>query len=221
MNRCCARAAAVAAALLLLTGSPARADRIDWSYTWSPNDLTLPSDSGASAITLTTLPGSRFGQSGEPIGLPVYVNYVNAPQPVVPLSGPGAAPDTFTHKGYNLNLVVTDTASGEAGIFPLSGEFNGVLSPTEAKVTHTFTGPASQDLRLGGHLYRVAFDLWVPPPYPNNAFPGFLLVTVTADPRVSNNPEPPTAALALLALPALGLARRYRRKGQSEVAPLS
>src|SRR5437588_11040067 len=57
---------AAASAVLLCWGTEARADKIDWSYNWTPSATEIFSDSGLSKLILsnepigkaTTLPGN-------------------------------------------------------------------------------------------------------------------------------------------------------------------
>ncbi len=203
MSRSPARLAAVSLACLLLPAGLARADLINWSFSWSPAGQTLAATTGAGKITLSSVSGSIQSQSGDLVGLAAATATFS----------PGRATSHFNHVGFNLGLTLTDTTSHQSGNLTFSGFFDGDLS-SSAKPGLTLNSPTGGSLTLGGNVYNVSVGPFFSLPAPGT--PGVLFASVTAT-SPQTVPEPSTLALAGLALPVLGL-RAWRKRRRAALA---
>ncbi len=212
MVRSPARLAAVSLACLLLPAGLARADLINWSYSWSPATQTLAADPTPGGrylgnVTLSSFGGTTGSQPGEQVGLAAaYVTYTYSSQ------APDGLPVHFSHFPFHLALALTDSASHQSGSLTYAGFVDGDLSATSSSLRLTVDSPTAAGLTLGGHYYAVGIGPYIAPPYPAANFPGVLVANVTVT-DMQNAPEPATLVLAGLALPVLGLnAGRKRRR---------
>jgi hypothetical protein len=216
------RLLAVTFVFLGFAGSTARADLITWSYNWGSNPLSISADGASTGgISLSTPTGSVTGSS----------DIVAANLSTFSSALPGTL-DTFTNKGYTLNLTLTDGPSGASGTLSFNGAFNGTLSPTSAQITNTFSGSTTGSLHLGNDNYVVTIGPYSAPGIPGSANLGSIgaHVEVTPDvisqpppppppppptgnppPVIDQAPEPATLVLAALSLPVLGAVRGWRR----------
>src|SRR5437868_7329145 len=101
MSRSPARLAAVSLACLLLPAGLARADLINWSFSWSPASQTLHATTGTGTVKLSSVSGSIQSESGDLTGLAAAT---------VTFS-PGNAPSHFSHVPFGLALTLTDSTS--------------------------------------------------------------------------------------------------------------
>jgi hypothetical protein len=197
-------------------GGAARADVITpWTYAWSRDPISVPSDAagtGGISMTLNALaPGTHIVGDSD-IGAVTLSTFSSAP--------PGTV-DTFTNTHYSLSIHLTDMNSNQSGDLTFNGVFNGTLSTTNADINTTFLDPISQDLILGGHKYTVALNSYVPPGLPDSTVFGSIgsHVSITDATggtggnggngnggNVNDAPEPSAWLLAGLALPTAGLA---------------
>jgi hypothetical protein len=193
---------------LLFAATNVRADAIQWSYAWSRNPVSVPSDgNGTGGISLTLSPSTG-----------------NADITAVNLSTFSSAPlgttDHFTHAPFKLGLSITDKASGNSDTTSFSGVFDGTLTPTSGK-----------------HLYTVALTKYTAPGIPDSPTVGSIMAHLTAadatggglptggggggGPITLNDvPEPATLVLAGMAGPAFGLVywRRRASRATAQVA---
>jgi hypothetical protein len=211
MSRSPARLAAVSLALLLLPAGMARAELINWSFSWAPSTQTLHADApGAGTVSLASYGGTINSHPGNLVGLAgAYVTYSS--------QATDAAPDHFSNAPFGLTLTLTDNATHQTGTLTYTGFFSGDLSATSSGLGVTLGSPSAPGLTLGGHFYAVALGPYIAPPYPSTGLPGILVANVTVS-DVKTVPEPATLALAGLALPALGLAAWRKRRGRPAVA---
>ncbi len=187
-------------ALFCLTAGEARADHIDWAYSWSRSPEQVFADgSTTSYIALT-------GESEVPAGGNTDVVAANLS---VYSNAPDTAPATFTNKTYTLTLTITDGDSNAAGSLIFTGEFNGQVTSDTSNVGILFTGQNTQSLTLGQHLYTVTMDAYAPPGPPGSTNVGSIGAHATV--AVQTLSEPPSIFLAALALPAGAFWRRRRR----------
>jgi hypothetical protein len=208
MSRSPARLAAVSLACLLLPAGLARADLINWSFSWSPGAQTLHATSGTGTVKLSTVNGSIQSQSGDLTGLAAAT---------VTFS-PGNSLSHFSSVPFNLGLTLTDSASTHSGNLSFSGAVNGDLSKS-ATPGVTLNSPAGGSLTLGGNVYTVALE-YVPVPAPPGfvgVAPGFLFAQVTAT-SPQTVPEPTSLVLAGLGLPVVGLAAWRKRRRAAPAA---
>jgi hypothetical protein len=145
--------------VVLLTGSSARADVINWTYDWSRSPAVVAADTGGTGgINLTVNPQAS-GQGNLDIAAASLSTFSDAPQ---------ITPDHFTNKSYSLTLQLGDGASGKQGSLTFSGMFNGTLSAFNASITNTFSGPITQKLTLGHDVYTVSVGPYAPPGLPGS-----------------------------------------------------
>jgi hypothetical protein len=190
--------------LLLFGTSCARAELIQWSYSWSRTPTQVMADSpGTGYISLTDQTmKSAAGNS-----------YLVATNLQAHSTATLANPDVFTNKTYTLSLFLQDTDSGKSGTLSFTGEFNGTLTANSSNITNKFLGQTTQSLQLGDNLYTVTIG-----PYTSMGPTGALnsgSIAARADVKVSTIfqlPEPSSYLLALLgASGSLLFVRRRRR----------
>jgi hypothetical protein len=194
------------AALLLAWGN-ANAAFVKWSYNWSrvPSDVVSADAVGTSRISLTDEPLGHATNSSDIVATNIRT-FSNAPR---------ATPNSFLKSAYALTLRLTDDASGQSGTLTFHGVFNGTLSASSANITTTITDPTTQELTLGGNLYRVKLEAFSPPGPPGISNAGSLSASVEVvpapeppppPPPTNDAPEPSTVVLSCLGLSSLGLA---------------
>jgi hypothetical protein len=213
MKRLSARSAAVVGVMLLFGVNPARADFVDWSYSWSLGQGQGPTfTSGTSTVALALAASAGTGGPTIPAG-----NFTSN-------SAAGSPADTFnTH--YDVTLGLTDNPSHAAHNFVWQGTITGSLSATHSSLVNTFNSPLTQTFTLGSHQYQVTID----PSSTNINAPGGAPTLIDALVVVSNatgggngggggpppkTPEPSTWVLAGSALALFGLAR-WRSAGKA------
>jgi hypothetical protein len=136
-------------------------------------------------------------------------------------SAPRTTPDAITNGSYSLTLNLVDSASGESGSVTFTGMLNGTFSTTSANVTNAFTGPTSQQLTLGGHLYTITIGPYAPPGPPGAANAGTISAHVdvgdSGGGSGGDSPEPSTLVLSGLGLSFLGVASWRKRRQHAAV----
>jgi hypothetical protein len=200
---------AVALVFLLAACSPARADWIPWTYSWSNNPDTILADNPAG--------GGKISLSDETSNAAVGNTDIVATNIHTFSTAPQTAPDTFTNKAYTLTLHLTDTTSGQSGTAVFSGEFNGTLTATSSNITNAFTGATTAVLDLGANQYTVKLTAYTPPGPSGSVNAGAISAhaSVVVEPItiVAQSPEPPALLLAVCGVPlAVPYLRRVRRR---------
>jgi hypothetical protein len=197
--------------LLLTSGRIARAELVNWSYSWSATpDIVMADSPGTSKIYLGNSIGSAQVDTIDPttdlVATNIYVQSTASP----------SHPDKFTNTPFTLSLVITDTASGDTNsATPLQfrGVFNGSVSSGSAKV-HPTMNPADlvQTITLGNFTYTVALTTIVNPGPPTGTNRGSIGATAVLQITnvVQRVPEPGAIVLAVLGVGIfwLSLARR-------------
>ncbi len=210
--------------VVLGIGGAAHADTITpWTYSWSRNPISVPSDgtgTGGISMTLSPLtPGTNLVGDSD----------INAVNLSTFSSAPTGTVDTFTNAKYSLTIQLTDLTSGTSGSLTFNGAFNGTLSTTSAQIDNTFLSPLTQDLVLGQHDYTVSLNSYVPPGLPSATTFGSIGAHVSiadapsnpqsnnggGSPGVSDVPEPATLLLASMAFPAGLVWWRVRGRGRA------
>jgi hypothetical protein len=212
-------------AALLLSAPCAFADPVAWSYSGSVS--THPTYAGDRAFkSLSPVYWSRGswsfdhlarlefeGLSGDGSGSEDVAAFRIRSSASDPNGGGVFLADNHT---FTLTFGVADKASGASGTLTFQGALAGGMGFGIAHVTGAFSGPASQSVQLGEHLYTVTVSPFsynkdeqataFPPPWHGP----YLDVQVSV--AVSDVPEPSALALAALGLPALTALTRRRRR---------
>jgi hypothetical protein len=191
-------------ALLFFGTAGARAELIQWRYSWSNSPTKVYADSpGTGYISLTDGGLKSAGGSSYLVATNLQAHSTASVQD----------PDVFTNKTYTLSLFLEDKDSGQSGTLSFTGEFNGTLTADSSKITNTFLGQTTQSLVLGDHLYTVTIGPFVPPGPTGAVNSGSIAaraeVTVST---IFHLPEPSSGVLAFLgATCTLAFVRRRRR----------
>lgn len=191
------------ALVLFWTGADARAELIQWSYSWSrsPTEVHSSNHNGAGFVSLTE-GGSAASVMGNSDLVATNMQTHSSATPT--------DPDVFTNKPYALTLSLSDQDSQKNGVLTFQGEFNGTLTATSANLQNSFLGQTTQQLVLGDHLYTVTIGPFSPPGPPGSVNSGGIAaraeVTVST---IFHLPEPSSGVLAAL---GTGLALLLRRR---------
>jgi hypothetical protein len=203
-------------ALVLLGTGQARAEMIDFSYSWTVQPSIIAGGTG-----LVTIAAAQDGTGSYDTTSATATSIPGAN--ITTSSAATTPPDTFPTTPFSLKLHLTDTTSGQAADLTFSGSVSGTLTSTSSQLTSTFNNPVSQKATLGNHVYAVTIDpilLNLPAPTRGSVSINALVKVGTGDvkpppPPTSHTPEP--SALLLSATAVLGLvARRVvrRRRGR-------
>lgn len=200
----------LAAALAALSAAgPAHAGFVDWSYNWSNAPFGVqPNGGGQSGGVDIQLPPGGTASPVAPVKLTTFTALQNGD-------------DLYHDVGYSLTFSVTDNPSGQSHPLTVSGLLNGEVTSDQASLSNTFTGGSgSQGFDFLGRHYGVTFGFAAsdaPPLDWAGALTASVVVTDLGDggnstpPPPARAPEPATAVLATLALPAVALAARRLR----------
>jgi hypothetical protein len=217
--KCWSRGLLATLLVLLTAGGYVHADTMTpWTYSWSRNPISVPSDNlGTGGISMTLAPlAPGTNMTGDSDIVVVNLSTFS--------SAPAGTMDTFTKSPYSLSLHLTDLNSNQSGDLLFNGVFDGKLSPTSSQITTTFLDPIAQKLVLGGHAYTVSLNSYVPPGLPDATVFGSIGAHIgisdvnsgggsggggggAGDPAGTGSgpqtvPEPTTLFLASLSLPA-------------------
>jgi len=206
-----------AVAALLLAGSSARADFVQWRYNWTPSTLKVISDTSPTAfVSLTNEPLNLPG--GKQVSGDSDIQMTNVK---VASDAPRAAPDLFTASPPVLfNLHLTDVASGAFTDLKFSIKFAGDVS---ALSSHLRVDPASlatayTNIILGNNVYDVSNVSYTPPGPPATDNSGSIAATVNVRPlNIQKAPDPSTMVLSVVGLSFLGLSS-WRKRRQKALA---
>jgi hypothetical protein len=198
----------IALALLLAGAAEGRADLIHWTYSWSNSPAAVTADSpGTSYITLSDAVTKEAVGDTDIVATNLRVHS----------TAPRSQPDVFTDKGYTLTLKLTDEASGRSGQLVFTGAFNGKASAANDTITNTFTGPVTQSLVLGDHVYTVTIGAYTAPGPPGAANAGSIGAHALV--VINTLPEPGALTLAGLGVSFLGVTVRRRRGAALALPP--
>lgn len=208
------------ALLLLFAVGEARADLINWSYSWSNTPTRIMADN----------PGTGYIQLTDQGTTQVVGNsYIVATNLTTSSQASASNPDVFTAAPYTLQMTIKDDASGQSNILTFKGQFDGTLTGSSSDLTNTPTASSSglpatlstattEQFVLGSNLYTVTIGPYSPPGPPNsggNQGSISASATVTVQPIFEGLPEPGTLTLSCLGAASLGLARWRRRRFRS------
>ncbi|HVS36033.1 MAG TPA: hypothetical protein VMS17_10675 [Gemmataceae bacterium] len=194
--------ALVGAAFLLFCAAPARAEPIPWFYSWSRTPTVICADNSSSSYVALG-PASQAEQIGTSAAIEAtnifhYGGKSNGP----PAEFSGGAADQFT-----LTLHIYDPSVAAPGTVTFNGDLYGYLTSTTSHIQSYYSGVTTKSLTLGKHLYTIQLSTYAP----SGSDCTTASVTAIATVTVQNLPEPASAVLALLALPAAFLWKRRRR----------
>ena len=215
MKRLLAHLLAPALGLLVFAGAQAQAGFVGWDYSWTPSSLVVPADSGGTGgVSLTFM----------------ALDHADGPSDVIATnirtfsSASRSSPDSITNGSYSLTLNLIDSASGQSGSVTFTGMLNGTFSTTSSNLANMFTGPTSEQLTLGGHMYTISIGPYAPPGPPGAANAGTISAHVDVDDNGGgggggggDTPEPSTLVLSGLGLSFLGAASWRKRRQQAAV----
>jgi MYXO-CTERM domain-containing protein len=213
MYRLSARLLPLLAALVLLGGSQARAEFVDYSFSWSsePTPPIISSPDKSSSVSLALgQSGTAHVMLGDPNTVPAATISTTS------TAGTGTPPTPSDHfdTSYSLTFHLTDTASGKSDALTFAGSLKGDLSSNSSSLSSTFQDPVQQ-LTLDNHRYTVTLKpALLSLPAPGSTTLAALNVDVKVDnvDQVAPAPEPSSLALAAAALSLFGLAARRRRR---------
>jgi hypothetical protein len=205
-------------AVLLGTGALARADLVQWSYTWTPGSPTIAAGTGGVTFTKEGLPGS-------PINVVGSSDIVATNLTVFSSADPNGTPDKLPTGGspYSLNLTLTDKGTGQSQAMTFTGVLSGTFSSGNAEVGNTFTGQLTQTWTASnGDVFTVSIspNAYVHPGPPKSTDVGSIGAHVDVQAGShgggggggGNNPEPSTLILAGFGGLSLGTACWARRR---------
>jgi hypothetical protein len=199
------------AVVVLLGAGQARADMIDFSYSWSVQPGSVFPGGTGSATLAAAADGTASAELGS--STPTFIPGAT----LTTTSSATDVPDSFGTT-FSMKVHLTDTASSEAGDLTFSGSLAGTLTFSTSSLTATFDDPFTKTLTLGDHTYTVTIDpSLVSAPAPGATSPASVDAKVTVadagpvDPPPAQTPEPTSLVLAGLGLPLLVAARAWRR----------
>jgi hypothetical protein len=196
--------------LLCLGVADARAELIQWSYSWSRSPAQVQADSPGSGYISLTDAGMKSAAGN---------SFLVAANLQAHSTAPDSNPDVFTNKTYTLSLSLGDQASGASGTLTFTGEFNGTLTADSSNITNTFLGSTTQTLVLGDHLYTVTMGSFTGPGPTGAANSGSIAARAEVSvSTIMDLPEPSSMVLALVGaaggLGLTGIRRRTRTRGR-------
>jgi hypothetical protein len=213
---------AAASALLLCWGAEARAEKVAWSYNWTPSSTEILSDSGQSKLILSNEP---IGKASTIAGNSTDVVATN----IKTVSSVDAGTlDTFTNQPFSLAVTLTDGASNSTGTLTFTGLFNGTLNSGAAKIVASITGSLVQSIMLGGNKYTVTMgqpNQYSAPSPPDSTNLGSISASATVGVSSgggpgggpTDSPEPTSLVLAGLGLIS-GAGYMWKRRARKAAA---
>jgi len=133
----------------------ARAEMIDFSYSWTAKPTIVQPDGGSVTGSVGVSPvidGSDKAELGSKTATSIPAASVSTQSSAG--TTPGSLPDSFSSP-FNLKLHLTDTKSNTAGDLTFVGTISGTLTATLSKLTAEFKTDRTQELTLGGRVYSV------------------------------------------------------------------
>jgi hypothetical protein len=187
----------------LLAGSSARAEFMNWSYSWDLNG-------GPTFTSGQTNVSFALNRDSAPGGATIGVGNLST-------NSSSTGSDSF-NTPYTLTLEITDKTTQDTGTLTFHGLISGTVGPTTSSLKNTFSDP-NQSLTLDGHVYSFRLDPSTTIPSPDQA-PAAVHAQVSLHipvdpvpfPPVKRAPEPSCLLLAGLGLSLCGAAGLRRRR---------
>jgi hypothetical protein len=191
--------------ILLLAGSSARADQIQWSERAVATPGTVWGENHQGQIVFT--PQVRHGREGDTEIVAANLRTIS--------TASANKPDQFINASFSLALRFHDDESGQNAEMRFNGVFNGTLAARSGHIAVDLSAatPATQSMDLGHHLYTVTL-------HPQDLGAPGGRYAFTASVRVQHNPEPSTLLLAAVGAPLFGLTL-WRRRARNKALSLS
>lgn len=204
------------AALVLAGENRARAEMVNFSYSW----LVQPSaviPGGTGSVTFAAVPNNTAtAELGSAV--PTFVPGAN----ITTTSSAIDVPDVF-NADVSFKLTLIDALSSQSGSLTFGGTVAGTLTALQSDVSMTFNNPLTQTLTLGNHVYTVTIDptvISLPAPGAQTQALVDALINVTArtggggedPPPVNQAPEPSSLLLGVTAMAGLAARRLFRRQ---------
>jgi hypothetical protein len=159
----------IGAFILLSGGQSARAELINWSYTWSSvPDVVLADAPGTGRIYLDKQATGSVQVSSDNPESDIIATNIRTES-----TATAAKPDFFTNAGFTLSLKIFDKDSNASETLFFRGVFNGRLTAMSSRVRPTlFAEDIEQTVQLGGYLYTVKITDITPPGPPTSTNTG-------------------------------------------------
>lgn len=191
-------------ATLLLGGASARADLIQWGYSWE----AFPSNVTAGSGSVELIPESYHTVKGDSDVVAANLKVHSTALP--------ASPDVFgaSDGNYQLRLHLTDVATSATSYIDFTGKLQGKFSQLNATVTNSFLGTTTQTATIGSTVFTVTLAYYTPPGPPSQGNLGSIGANVQVSPglRPASVPEPSSLILGGIGLGAFGLTAWKRRR---------
>jgi hypothetical protein len=182
--------------LFLVLANGARADGIYWTASWSRSPSEIDADSPGTGMIILTQDTTAVTHQD--------TSYLTATNIQTYSTATAANPDVFINKPFELDLSLTDLASGTSHIFAFTGVFNGTLTATQSLVQPTYTSPTTLSYLVGSNFYTVSVGPYAWPDVPGSPHTGAISfvteVAVQGGPGIPKVPEPGTFLLSGIGL---------------------
>jgi hypothetical protein len=197
-------------ALVVLSTGQARAEMIDFGYSWS----VMPSSVIAGGTGTVTLAAAPAGTTQATLSALTPALIPGAT--VTTSSAATTTPDQF-NTPFSMQLHLTDAASGDSTNLTFAGSLKGSLTATTSTLTSTFQNPVTQIVTVGQNVYTVTIDpALLNLPRPGSTTPAAIDARVSVvsagTGHVQTTPEPSSLLLGATAVLGFAARRMLRRK---------
>lgn len=213
------KALVLALVLVLGTNASARAEYLNWSYSWSMVPPSITSKTGLAGVVGAT--GFGVGTT-DPIQAVTLSTFA---------TGSSTAPEDVEIESspYDLTLTLQDTDN--PALLPqtltFQGAMSGIVSTSDVSLTNSFVSSIASVV-MGDYLYSVTLTGFTSPTLNSTGSITAQIVVTRYDEGggngggdpVTKTPEPSSLVLAALVIPIV-LWYRMRRQGQVSTASLA
>ena len=197
--------------LVLSTTNSARAEYLDWSFSWSMVPPSITSKTGLAGVVGSTGFGVGTTDPIEAVTLSTFA------------TSSSTAPEDVNIDPSDYDLTVTLQDTGNPALLPqtltFKGTMSGVVSSTEVSLVNAFAS-SFQSIAIGEYLYKVTLTNFKSPSLETPTGSITAQIVVEKGGPVTKTPEPSSFLLAALVVPVV-LWYRLRRQGQASTAPLA